>query len=74
MPYKDYFKQLAYLKRWRLSHPDYMATETRQNKLRYSAEGKCLTCSAPLVNGEARYCVNCSTRTHTKGVLREVNY
>jgi Zn ribbon nucleic-acid-binding protein len=61
--------------KYRLSHSESCLIAVRKTRQRYIAEGRCPSCSNPLIAGEKKYCVNCGNTakgefTYAKSVSR----
>lgn len=73
--YKNRLSCLAYYSRNRKQE----AERRRIQSARYLTEGKCYHCGAPLMEGENKYCINCSMHTYRQYLgwgrrRHEVNY
>ena len=63
MLYKDPVKRAAYQRNWYSQyyslHREDEILRSRATKKRYREENRCTRCSAPLIEEEVIYCVNC---------------
>ena len=44
---------------YRSRNREYLAKQERERRQRWRAEGKCVRCGAPLIEGEIGYCMGC---------------
>ena len=57
---------------YRKNHQEILAEKSNRRRNQYQTEGRCIRCSAPLIEDERNYCVSCIAGRHNpiiKGIL-----
>lgn len=75
-----WYKQRLISRGYSQKNREVLIKKKRGMRKRWEEEGKCLSCGAPLIEGEIRYCMNCKMHLYRqypsriRGGLNETNH